>query len=559
MPQQLPQCQQTTTDQQTKPTISPTLNTNAQAALWILLTAQMQSQTGETSILQNPQVVGILQNLVSQAGSPVGTKSSANNDNGSNSINDLLNHPALSGIVNTSSLSMQPQPNFQGSINNSGTQANGDANSSNVLFPPTFVTNAPPQQSSLTQQQRTALLDTPKRPSLLGQAPLGFSNPPPQSQPAPSSSASGVSSVSVITNSQNDSSSTSPAILSNNLNNLLNAQNLSQLLGSLTGETQKTILPPSNDLNTAQRSSAGQRPVLLNNPPTQNSNNSQQSRMAPGISVGYSTSPPQPQAPPQAPQQNQQLAMAAAHTQINQFAQPSPSILSNISLQQPSSTTQSLTVSNPVDTQPPSNNYMAMVSSQPVAAPQNSFLLSNGYSMTLPPPTVTASQLASSPAFASVYGPPPIHPFGSAVASNTLTSAQSIYGPYVPASAVQVQPSTAQFSFGSPHIGSPANMITSYGAHQAYPVTSVGVQPSNIPNTFFPQQNTMVNQYPSPQQMQIQASTGPGLKRKLPIPPSPENSPDGPFIGQHSQGIGGHYADSYWRNRSQNSNKRGRF
>jgi len=34
----------------------------------ILLTAQMQSQTGETSILQNPQVVSILQNLVNQAG-----------------------------------------------------------------------------------------------------------------------------------------------------------------------------------------------------------------------------------------------------------------------------------------------------------------------------------------------------------------------------------------------------------------------------------------------------------------------------------------------------------
>lgn len=37
-----------------------------------------------------------------------------------------------------------------------------------------------------------------------------------------------------------------------------------------------------------------------------------------------------------------------------------------------------------------------------------------------------------------------------------------------------------------------------------------------------------------------------GNKRKLPIPPSPEQSPDGPYIGQHSQGLGGHYADSYW-------------
>ena len=41
-----------------------------------------------------------------------------------------------------------------------------------------------------------------------------------------------------------------------------------------------------------------------------------------------------------------------------------------------------------------------------------------------------------------------------------------------------------------------------------------------------------------------------GGKRKLPIPPSPEQSPEGPYIGQHSQGIGGHYADSYWRKRA---------
>ena len=41
-----------------------------------------------------------------------------------------------------------------------------------------------------------------------------------------------------------------------------------------------------------------------------------------------------------------------------------------------------------------------------------------------------------------------------------------------------------------------------------------------------------------------------GMKRKLTIPPSPEQSPDGPYIGQHSQGLGGHYADSYWRKKA---------
>ena len=44
------------------------LNSNAQAALMILLTAQMQSQSGEPSLLQNPQVVSVLQNLVNNAG-----------------------------------------------------------------------------------------------------------------------------------------------------------------------------------------------------------------------------------------------------------------------------------------------------------------------------------------------------------------------------------------------------------------------------------------------------------------------------------------------------------
>ena len=36
-----------------------------------------------------------------------------------------------------------------------------------------------------------------------------------------------------------------------------------------------------------------------------------------------------------------------------------------------------------------------------------------------------------------------------------------------------------------------------------------------------------------------------GQKRKL--LPSPEKSPEGNYIGQHSQGIGGHYADSYFK------------
>ena len=42
----------------------------------------------------------------------------------------------------------------------------------------------------------------------------------------------------------------------------------------------------------------------------------------------------------------------------------------------------------------------------------------------------------------------------------------------------------------------------------------------------------------------LATSTSNNLKRK--VPPGPEDSPDGLYIGQHSQGLGGHYADSYW-------------
>lgn len=46
-------------------------------------------------------------------------------------------------------------------------------------------------------------------------------------------------------------------------------------------------------------------------------------------------------------------------------------------------------------------------------------------------------------------------------------------------------------------------------------------------------------------------SAATSLKRKASIPPSPEQSPQGPYIGQHSQGLGGHYADSYWHTKRQ--------
>ena len=567
VPLQPSQTQQTTTtdQQQIKSPISPTLNTNAQAALWILLTAQMQSQTGETSILQNPQVVGILQNLVSQAGNPEGNKNTPNSENGSNNLNDVLNHPALSSVfgstTNTSSLPLPQQiGNWQTSINNDHSQNNVDNNPSTIMSQPQGLLINAQQHPSLAQ--RTTLLDTPKRPSLLGQAPPTFGNHSQQSHTITSPPTSGASSAPVINNSQNESTSSTPAILSNNLNNLLNAQNLSQLLGSLTGEATKQNNSPSNDLNPNQRSSAGQRPVLLTNPPSQNINVSQPSSISNGILMGFPTAQSQQQSQLQGPPQNQQIPIHTPTIHTNQFAQSTPSTLSYISLQQPSITTQSFSMSNQMANQQPANNYMAVVPPQSVGASQNPFLLSTAYNMAVPPPTSTVSPLVPSPAF--VYGAPQIQPFGAAVTSNTVPGAQGIYGSYIPTSNVQVQPSSAQMTFGTAPIGTPASLMASYGAQQAFALPSLGVQHStNIPNSLIPQQNSMVSSHypstPPPQQIQSPSNSVCGLKRKLAIPPSPENSPDGPFIGQHSQGIGGHYADSYWRNRTQNMNKRQRF
>jgi hypothetical protein len=175
---------------------APTLNANAQAALMILLTAQMQSQTGEASILQNPQVVGILQNLVNQAGDP--TKQCDAN------VTEILNDPALSAVFRAGGSVGVPQP----------PQVAAPSHWSQQQAPP-------PQTESVG---RFALLETPKstRPILLGDAPPGYA--PAKSIPV-----------------SKDTSPT-PPMVANNLNNLLNAQNLSQLLGSLTDAKQGDFL-----------------------------------------------------------------------------------------------------------------------------------------------------------------------------------------------------------------------------------------------------------------------------------------------------------------------------
>ena len=140
--------------------------------------------------------------------------------------------------------------------------------------------------------------------------------------------------------------------------------------------------------------------------------------------------------------------------------------------------------------------------------------------MTVPPPT-PSSHIAGPTSF--VYGAPPLQPFGSTTVTNALsnsaTTPQSLYGPYVPVSNVQVQPSSAQMAFGTSPLGPPPNMVASIGAHNAFSVASMCVQPSTISSNLIPHQNSMVTAYasPLPQQMQSPHIGGSGMKRKLPF------------------------------------------
>ncbi|XP_054290898.1 ribonucleoprotein PTB-binding 1-like [Macrosteles quadrilineatus] len=68
--------------------------------------------------------------------------------------------------------------------------------------------------------------------------------------------------------------------------------------------------------------------------------------------------------------------------------------------------------------------------------------------------------------------------------------------------------------------------------------------PFGSPGIIWSQASPMVSPQPNPMMTPI------GQKRRL--LPSPEPSPEGNYIGQHSQGLGGHYADSYFKRKKKN-------
>ena len=204
---------------------TPNLNSNAQAALMILLTAQMQQQAGDASLLQDPQVVGILQNLVNTATDP----SSGGNDM---SLTELMSNPVLSPMFTGA---QQPR--------SVGWGAKGAA------APAPVTNNASSAENK--ENGRPTLLDTPKgRPILLADPAANNGQVTPPQAPK-------------------DASPT-PPIVANNLNNLLNAQNLSELLGSITASSVAA------ETSQAQKTVPVSSQVTISAPPTVSSHQQQQ-------------------------------------------------------------------------------------------------------------------------------------------------------------------------------------------------------------------------------------------------------------------------------------------
>lgn len=409
---------------------TPNLNSNAQAALMILLTAQMQAQSGESSLLQNPQVVGILQNLVD----PSSGQSEV-------SLNEILSNPTLSNVFSQSRY---------------GKVGNAPA----IPSPPLKEALAPPLKDS----------------------------------------------------------SPTPPIVANNLNNLLNTQNLSELLGSLTSDqtpgAATSVSPP-----TSAAPSSG--PLIHSQPPPPTHSTQRRPMAVPGQRPVLLGDPPSSQ-PGYVPQQRAPL---------HQMSQP--------------------------------GQYGGGLLTAPASAPTSTPGL-------MYPPGMPGMSVTGPPPAAGFYGLPPrpaLQQHGAAAAAYYHQPAAAAHVAAAQAQAAQAQQNAVYMAQQQQQAlatqqyylqlqqQQQAQQQAQQQLHQAQQQALALAAAAN---------NPMLTSTPyvpaSPQPNSVQQApvgTGPGSyvyatppsagnKRKLPIPPSPEQSPDGPYIGQHSQGLGGHYADSYW-------------
>jgi hypothetical protein len=150
-------------------------------------------------------------------------------------------------------------------------------------------------------------------------------------------------------------------------------------------------------------------------------------------------------------------------------------------------------------------------------------------------PTVTQPLLPTPPNNVVAQAPPP----QQAQATPTFLMGYQHHAPFFMTQ--QAPPHQQQF-----YVTPPAQFAAAY---QGFTATPMGTPASYLGHMLPP--TTLVGSYAGQPQVYTSFATPPpppiqaGSKRRLTIPPSPENSPDGPYVGQHSQGLGGHYASSY--------------
>ena len=193
------------------------------------------------------------------------------------------------------------------------------------------------------------------------------------------------------------------------------------------------------------------------------------------------------------------------------------------------------------------------VTSAPLAMPPNAPLIGRPPfpNFAYPPPTIPPpfQNILSGPSL-PFLGPPPFSQLGPAQApalllNNGLQPGLVMPGMLVPGLQVTGPPPAAIFMPPQPSQLIPHISLPSLGHVQPPPPHSVpqpGIPPPSLPQPPAPRTVAL----PPPPHSLPQTPSPHSLKRKASILPSPEESPEGGYIGQHSQGLGGHYADSYW-------------
>jgi hypothetical protein len=409
------------------------INSNAQAALMILLTAQRQAQAGENSLLHNPEVVNVLQSLVCQANEPMKPDMDP--------YAEIMSIPGITVALGQPPTQQVPAPR--------------------PYNPPTSAPSWPQPQLISSTKDRQVIVTSPNTGSSSPSNPQGKSPPP---------------------------------IIANNLNLLSNAQSLNQLLGVISKPIQSPPPPPPTSQPTTSSAPASitAAPQIQRQTPSPKIPNQHRPAL-----LGDCPRPqiPASQAPPNMQQQLVQQASLQQMLQAGQQQQLLAAQMSAVGQMQAASQIQL-------------SQQLAGYYPQYQQIQQGPFLVPGlpGLPMTGPPQAGFYIQPPQQ------FGPSGANLMGAlGITNQGLLAGQTIpmTVPSMNSNSYQIMPPiTSPVRSPVPRISSPASSISS-----------------------------SVSYTPSPS----------SLKRKASIPASPESSPQGPYIGQHSQGLGGHYADSYWQ------------